>query len=68
MCMRQLNEAAGGQADAIYLPFADLGTYSGQGLDFVNGMVWLQRYYFVYDSGNNQVGIAVTEYTNSTVN
>lgn len=51
----------GGSTDYIYFPFGDLNTPSSEGLDFVNGMVWLPRFYIVYDSGNHQVGIAMTE-------
>ncbi|EKM61849.1 uncharacterized protein PHACADRAFT_180873 [Phanerochaete carnosa HHB-10118-sp] len=41
---------------------------SGEGLDFVNGFVWLERFYFVWDAGNNQVGFATTRDTNVTSN
>jgi hypothetical protein len=34
---RVLNTAIGGQAGKIYLVIADLGTTSGQGLDFMLG-------------------------------
>jgi len=32
-----LNADIGGEAGSIYLIVSNLGTYSGQGLDFING-------------------------------
>ena len=64
----QLNTAIGGDADGIYLIVADLGSPSGEGLDFINGFSWLERFYHVYDVANQAVGFAFTEYTFSLVN
>ena len=64
----QLNTAIGGTNDFVYLITADLGTPSGEGFDFVDGMVFLERFYYVFDSANSQVGFATTQFTNSTVN
>ncbi|KAI1786243.1 family A1 protease [Ganoderma leucocontextum] len=65
---RALNTALGGSPDYVYLIVADLGSHSGQGLDFINGMSFLERFYHVYDSANNRVGFATTQYTYATTN
>ena len=64
----QLNTAIGGSADGIYLIVGDLGSPSGEGLDFINGYAWLERFYHVYDAGSQAVGFALTEYTFSRDN
>ena len=64
----QLNTAIGGQADQIFLIVGDLGTESGEGLDFINGMTFLERFFAVFDSGNSQVGLATTPFTDATTN
>ncbi|KAG8214431.1 acid protease [Butyriboletus roseoflavus] len=65
---RALNSVLGGQSNQIYLITSDLGTSSGSGLDFINGFGWLQRFYSVFDSGNTQVGLATTSYTDAETN
>ncbi|KAF7977774.1 hypothetical protein HWV62_2659 [Athelia sp. TMB] len=65
---RALNSTLGGDASKIYLVAADLGSDIGQGLDFINGFAFLQRFYSVFDTGNKQVGLATTEYTDATTN
>ena len=65
---RALNSVIGGKDDAIYLIVADIGTPSGQGLDFINGYAFLERFYTVYDSGKGQIGFATTEYTDAESN
>ncbi|KAH9934531.1 acid protease [Epithele typhae] len=65
---RPLNTAIGGDADSIYLIVADWGTDSGEGLDFIDGMTFLERFYHVYDTGNSQVGFALTENTFAEIN
>ncbi|EPS96549.1 hypothetical protein FOMPIDRAFT_60461 [Fomitopsis schrenkii] len=65
---RSLNSELGGDTSNIYLIASDLGSNSGQGLDFINGFGWLQRYYSVFDTTNAQVGIANTQYTNADTN
>ncbi|TBU46835.1 aspartic peptidase A1 [Dichomitus squalens] len=65
---RALNSAIGGNADSVYLIVHSLGTPSGQGLDFINGQAFLERFYTVFDTGNNRVGIANTPFTNATTN
>ncbi|TFK88713.1 acid protease [Polyporus arcularius HHB13444] len=65
---RALNETIGGEEGKIYLVTADLGSESGQGLDFINGFAFLQRFYSVYDTGNTQVGLATTQFTDAETN
>lgn len=65
---RALNTAIGGLAADIYLIVGNLGTPSGEGFDFVNGMTFLERFYAVFDTTNKQVGFATTSFTDSTIN
>ncbi|KAI0354862.1 acid protease [Trametes cingulata] len=65
---RALNSTIGGEEGKIYLVAADLGSPSGQGLDFINGFAFLQRFYSVYDTGNSQVGLATTPFTTAETN
>ncbi|GJE97843.1 aspartic peptidase A1 [Phanerochaete sordida] len=65
---RSLNTAIGGEADAIYLIVSDLGSPSGEGLDFINGFGWLERHFFVFNSANNTVSFATTQFTDATSN
>lgn len=65
---RSLNTDIGGEAGSIYLIVSDLGTPSGQGLDFINGYAFLERFYSVYDTANHRVGFATTKYTKTTTN
>ncbi|KAL7284878.1 hypothetical protein ACG7TL_002192 [Trametes sanguinea] len=65
---RALNTAIGGQEDAVYLIVSDLGSLSGEGLDFINGMTFLERFYYVFDIANSRVGFATTTFTDATTN
>ena len=65
---RALNSVIGGKDDAIYLIVADIGTPSGQGLDFINGQTFLERFYSVFDTANNRVGLANTPFTRANSN
>ncbi|RPD56618.1 acid protease [Lentinus tigrinus ALCF2SS1-6] len=65
---RALNTAIGGEPDAVYLIVNDLGALGGSGLDFINGMTFLERFYHVYDSENNKAGFATTDHTYDTTN
>ncbi|KAF7796287.1 hypothetical protein EIP86_007463 [Pleurotus ostreatoroseus] len=65
---RSQNSVLGGDEGKIYLVVADMGSPSGQGLDFINGFAFLQRFYSVYDTGNTQVGLATTPFTDATTN
>ncbi|KAG5651288.1 hypothetical protein H0H81_009205 [Sphagnurus paluster] len=65
---RSLNLDIGGKVGDIYLIVADLGTPSGEGLDFINGYTFLERFYTVFDTGNQRVGFAKTRFTNKNIN
>jgi len=65
---RALNADIGGTAGRIYLVTADIGNDSGSGLDFINGQSFLERFYSVFDTTNNRVGLATTSFTTSTSN
>ncbi|GJE88453.1 pepsin-like aspartic proteases [Phanerochaete sordida] len=65
---RSQNAVLGGDDSSIYLVVADMGSPSGQGLDFINGFAFLQRFYSVFDTGNAQVGLATTSFTDATTN
>ncbi|KAF8497321.1 aspartic peptidase A1 [Gautieria morchelliformis] len=65
---RSLNSQIGGDADSVYLIVADIGRPSGQGLDFINGFAFLERFYSVFDTTNRRVGLATTPFTHATTN
>ncbi|KAI0689557.1 aspartic proteinase precursor [Cytidiella melzeri] len=65
---RALNTAIGGTTDGIYLIVGDIGTPSGEGLDFINGFAFLERFYTVFDSSANTVSFATTPFTTATTN
>ncbi|KAL1762641.1 aspartic peptidase domain-containing protein [Schizophyllum commune] len=71
---RSYNTEIGGSPDGYYLVFADTGSNSSesQGLAFINGYAFLERFYSFYDSGCNgqdpAMGFATTKYTNAVVN
>ncbi|KAF8588745.1 aspartic peptidase A1 [Ramaria rubella] len=65
---RSLNTLIGGVAGDVYLIVGDLGTPSGEGLDFINGFTFLERFYSVFDTTNQQVGLATTSFTDATTN
>nr|VWO97417.1 Trihydroxynaphthalene reductase (EC (T3HN reductase) [Ganoderma boninense] len=65
---RALNSAIGGDADSVFLIVNDIGSLSGEGLDFIDGMTFLERFYYVFDVANSQVGFATTEFTDATTN
>lgn len=65
---RSLNTAIGGTAGNVYLIVGDLGTNSGEGLDFINGFTFLERFYSVFDTANRRVGLATTSFTQATTN
>ncbi|KAF8497311.1 aspartic proteinase from Irpex Lacteus [Gautieria morchelliformis] len=65
---RSLNSQIGGDADSVYLIVADIGRPSGQGLDFINGFSFLERFYSVFDTTNRRVGLATTPFTHATTN
>ncbi|KAI1788141.1 aspartic peptidase A1 [Ganoderma leucocontextum] len=65
---RALNTAIGGNANSVYLIVGSIGTPSGEGLDFINGMTFLERFYSVFDTANSRIGIANTPFTTATTN
>ncbi|KAI9239349.1 MAG: aspartic peptidase domain-containing protein [Podila humilis] len=65
---RSMNSAIGGTSGSTYLIVGDLGTPSGQGLDFMIGYTILQRFYTVFDTTNALIGIATTSHTYDTSN
>ncbi|KAJ7897160.1 aspartic peptidase A1, partial [Mycena olivaceomarginata] len=65
---RSLNTAIGGTASSIYLVVADWGANSGEGLDFINGYAFLERFYSVFDTANKRIGLATTPFTTATTN
>ncbi|KAH7929466.1 acid protease [Leucogyrophana mollusca] len=65
---RALNTYIGGTSSNVYLIVNSIGTPSGEGLDFINGYAFLERFYSVFDTTNSQLGFATTEYTESTSN
>ncbi|KAH7910450.1 aspartic peptidase domain-containing protein [Hygrophoropsis aurantiaca] len=65
---RSLNTYIGGTSDYVYLIVNSIGTPSGEGLDFINGYTFLERFYSVFDTTNSQVGFATTSYTDATTN
>ncbi|VDB86597.1 unnamed protein product [Peniophora sp. CBMAI 1063] len=65
---RSLNSAIGGKDDEMYLIVGDIGHNSSQGLDFINGYAFLERFYSVFDTANSRVGFATTPFTDATTN
>ena len=65
---RALNSEIGGVSGNIYLIVGDTGSSSGEGLDFTLGMTFLERFYSVFDTANQQVGLAYTPFTRATTN
>ncbi|KAG2033105.1 aspartic peptidase domain-containing protein [Suillus americanus] len=65
---RALNTYIGGSTSYIYLVVNSIGTHSGEGLDFINGYTFIERFYTVLDTTNSQVGFATTAYTDATTN
>jgi len=65
---RSLNTFIGGSSSSIYLVVNDIGSPTGSGLDFINGYTFLERFYSVFDTTNNRVGLATTSFTTATTN
>ncbi|KAG2064118.1 acid protease [Suillus decipiens] len=66
---RVLNYRIGGQYGSMYLVVRDIGTQVGQGdYDIINGYVFMQRFYTVFDTANSRVGFAQTQFTAANTN
>ncbi|KAJ4473163.1 family A1 protease [Lentinula aciculospora] len=63
---RSLNENIGGEEGKIYL--AAVATDPIEDLNFINGYVFLERYFSIFDNSNSRIGFAATPYTNATSN
>ncbi|KAH8986198.1 hypothetical protein EDB92DRAFT_1277032 [Lactarius akahatsu] len=61
--LRAPNTFIGGTSGNIYLVVNDIGTPSGEGLDFINGYTFLERLCSVFDNTNNRIGFATTPFT-----
>ncbi|KAG2064262.1 aspartic peptidase A1 [Suillus decipiens] len=60
---RSLNNKINGGDNDIFLVVKSLPTHSGVGFDFINGYVFLQRYYVILDGYQRRVGFAQTRFT-----
>ncbi|KAG6373871.1 aspartic proteinase [Boletus reticuloceps] len=66
---RHLNYILGGSSDKIYLIVSNLGDDLAEpGFEFVVGYTFLERFYCVFDTTNQRIGLAYTDYTFSEVN
>ncbi|KAG2070883.1 aspartic peptidase A1 [Suillus decipiens] len=66
---RSLNSNINGADNDIYLIVKSLERPTGAGIDFVNGYVFIQRYYTVLDGRSPQrVGFVQTVFTNADTN
>jgi cathepsin E len=65
---RALNELINGTSHYVYLVINDIDAPSGQGLDFINGYTFLERFYAVFDTAQHRVGLATTAFTTATSN
>ncbi|KAG2064501.1 aspartic peptidase A1 [Suillus decipiens] len=66
---RSLNHKISGGDNDIFLVVKSLTTPTGgAGYSFVNGYVFLQRFYTVFDGKGRRVGFAQTEYTQASTN
>jgi hypothetical protein len=50
---RSLNSFIGGNSNSVYLIVGDLGSNSGEGLDFINGQTFLERFYSVFGESHS---------------
>ena len=64
---QNMNVALGGVAANIYLIVQKNGHNSGSGVDFTFGMLAIQRFYCVLDTGNQRIGFAQKPDTNANV-
>lgn len=59
----KFNSVIGGKPDMYYLIIGDNQGKSGSGFDFTLGKAFLERFYSVYDTEGQRVGIANTPHT-----
>ncbi|PCH39175.1 aspartic peptidase A1 [Wolfiporia cocos MD-104 SS10] len=57
------NTAWGGKPGLQYGYIGPLGSNSGEGLDFIIGQKFMERFYAVFDTANERVGFAYTDHT-----
>ncbi|KAG2062873.1 acid protease, partial [Suillus decipiens] len=60
---RSLNDKVNGGVNDIFLVVKSFATSTGSGCDFINGYVFLQRFYVVLDGHERRVGFATTRWT-----
>ncbi|KAI0762221.1 aspartic peptidase domain-containing protein [Fomes fomentarius] len=69
---RKFNAALGGTSEFVYLVMGDIGAFLldnvEDGLNFVNGVAFLERFYYAYDFASDMVGFAATPFTNAHTN
>ncbi|KAG2067419.1 acid protease [Suillus decipiens] len=65
---RSLNEKIEGGANDIFLIVKALKTRSGAGYDFINGYVFIQRFYTVFDGAKRRVGFGPNMFTYALTN
>ena len=46
----------------------DLGDVGISDVNFIDGMTFLERFYYVFDIANSRVGFATTSFTDATTN
>ena len=64
---RRLYNAIGGEKDRVYLVVQALGKPI-PGLDFVCGMAFMERFYIIFDTAGQRLGLATTPATYSETN
>ncbi|KAG2069306.1 acid protease [Suillus decipiens] len=65
---RSLNHKINGGDNDIFLVVKSLAAPTGAGYNFVNGYVFLQRFYTVFNSRRRRVGFSPTEFTYADTN
>ncbi|KAG2354997.1 aspartic peptidase A1 [Suillus spraguei] len=65
---RSLNYVICGNPNDIFLVIKSLPTPTGAGFDFINGYVFLQRFYTVFNAKWSRIGFASTPFTGATTN
>jgi cathepsin E len=65
---RELNALIGGESDYFYLVVNDIGAISAQGITWICGYSFPERYYTVFDTTEQRVGFATTPFTTADSN